>query len=132
MLVGYGLSDKQQAILTFISLILIGLGSAQVPGNLPSYVYVIIFLAGALGMALKEALGTIQPTVPVVSPTAPATQNYQPDPNFNVNDAKTAGFSVFLDLNIKGGYALFANGTWLDAYGEHLGTTQPVGLGQQL
>jgi hypothetical protein len=62
-----GLSDKLQAIAVFISVLLIGLGTAAetIPSTIPAdnkaLIFTIFWILGIIGLALKEALGTNTP-----------------------------------------------------------------------
>jgi peptidoglycan/LPS O-acetylase OafA/YrhL len=57
-----GLSNSQQALLSTISMILIVVGGISLPSGLPWYYSVIISLLGAVGIGIKEALGSLPPT----------------------------------------------------------------------
>jgi hypothetical protein len=51
------LSNSQQAYAVFISAILIAVGAVAVPSGLPWYVGFALMVIGAIGLAVKEALG---------------------------------------------------------------------------
>jgi hypothetical protein len=57
-----GLSNSQQAMLSTISMVLIIVGGISLPSGLPWYYSVIISLLGAVGIGIKEALGSLPPT----------------------------------------------------------------------
>jgi len=57
-----GLSNSQQALLSTISMILIVVGGISLSSGLPWYYSVIISLIGAVGIGIKEALGSLPPT----------------------------------------------------------------------
>ncbi len=54
-----GLTDREQAIVVFLSGLLIAIGVITVPSDLPYHAYVGIILAllGAVGLSLKELAG---------------------------------------------------------------------------
>lgn len=56
-----GLSDKQQAIVSLVSAILIALAGVSIPAGLPLWVALVFALLGAIGFALKEYAGTSSP-----------------------------------------------------------------------
>lgn len=58
-----GLSDKTQAIITLIASVLIGVGAVSIPAGFPLWAGLALAVAGAVGLALKEALG-IHPQPP--------------------------------------------------------------------
>jgi hypothetical protein len=66
-----GLTDNQQAIVSFISSVLISLGSVSVYVGAPSWVSVVIFFCGAMGFALKEAAGDAVTGSAVTTPVIP-------------------------------------------------------------
>lgn len=56
-----GLTDRQQALLTFVSAILIAVAGVSIPLGSPYWVALILALAGAVGFALKESFGSAPP-----------------------------------------------------------------------
>jgi len=76
-----GLTDNQQAILTFISMLLLALAvlsPSQLPQPLAGYVAFLLGVCGALGMTIKEFLGIASPTTPTNSPQS---ANSSPSPS---------------------------------------------------
>jgi hypothetical protein len=53
-----GLTDNQQAWIVLVSAVLIAVGAVSIPAGLPTWVGLLTSLAGAVGLGLKEALGT--------------------------------------------------------------------------
>ena len=81
-----GLSNNQQAIVVFLSAILIGLGAAAatipdfIPEKYRGSIATIFFVCGAVGFALKEAVGSPAPAPQTVTETpAPAEQVTMPE-----------------------------------------------------
>ncbi len=121
-------SDKQQSFLVFGSSVLIALGAYSVPANMPVYVSAALFIAGALGFALKEALGSAAPKPPTVTQViAPSSEQ-----TFDVSAAKAAGFDVYRNPNYPSGYVLLMQGVYTDVYDHTLGSVAPAGTGAKL
>ena len=53
-----GLSDKAQAVLTFVSAALIAVAGVGVPSGLDPRIALGLGVVGAIGFAIKEVLGT--------------------------------------------------------------------------
>jgi hypothetical protein len=64
-----GLTDAQQAVFVFISAIFIAVGAVTVPSGISdaNWIGFILMIIGAIGLGIKEALGTI--TKPSTPPT---------------------------------------------------------------
>ena len=117
------LSNTAQAVAVFGSAMLISLGAVSIPAGMPQWITVSLFVAGSIGFAIKEALGS---EIPV------STNPSNVDPGFSVAAAKAAGFTVFTNSNIKGGYVLLLSGIYTDIYGTVLGSVAPAGTGSQI
>ena len=76
-----GLNDSQQALVLFMSALLMMLATVAVPSDLPyaSAIKIALFLAGAIGFALKEALGGKPPAVAktLMCPEPPSEKKIQ-------------------------------------------------------
>lgn len=59
-----GLTDSQQGALVLVSMILIVIGGVSVPLGVNLYVGLVLAIIGAIGMAIKEWLGTSSPVKP--------------------------------------------------------------------
>lgn len=62
-----GLTDNTQSTIVFISLILMGIGAVSVPLDLPNHGIIAagFWIAGIIGMVIKEKLGTVSNTAQV-------------------------------------------------------------------
>jgi len=58
------LTDSQQAVLMFVSAILLAIAGVSVPAGLPTWVTLILGILGAAGMAIKEMLGSVPKPAP--------------------------------------------------------------------
>lgn len=122
------LTDKQQAWVTFISTVFVALGAYSVPANEPVVVSAVLFLLGALGFALKEALGAAAPAPSTVTQViAPKSEE-----TFDVSAAKAAGYDVYINSNYPLGYVLLMQGVYTDVYDHTLGSVAPAGTGTKL
>jgi hypothetical protein len=128
-----GLSNNQQAIAMFISAILLALGAISVPAGFPVWVAAVLFILGAIGMAMKEVLGGT--TSPTITPTPVGSTFVQAkiDPAFSVTQAIATGYKVYQSSTAgSGGYVLAVGNNWETIYGTPLGNTQPAGTGPQV
>lgn len=141
------LTDKQQAYMVFVSQILIALGAVSIPAGSPPVLTLILFISGALGMAIKEALGSVSqqgtppPPPTPAPPEAPKTPPpiAQPAPYLSYMDeiaqVKAAGFFVFRNDSQPHGYVYRFVGIWYNAFGVILSrdiSTIPSGTGSPL
>lgn len=67
-----GLSDKAQAIVTLVSASMIGIGATSIPAGAPPVTGIGLAIAGAIGLAIKEALGSKKSTAVAAPVTTPA------------------------------------------------------------
>lgn len=135
-----GLTNNQQAVAMFISAVLIALGSVSVRSGLPMWVTTTFFILGALGFAIKEALGDTAPPVVVTQPPqdggGSAGGGGGSIPTIidmtAVAQAKAVNYHVFANSNYPKGIVLMSGGTWLDITGKILGSVIPAGTGSEL
>lgn len=133
-----GLTDREQALATFMSALLIAIGAMPTVGLGPNLRFIIMLL-GVIGLAVKEFLGS--------APPAPITTGPKPIPaptvvpvvlgvdQFDPVQAKAIGEHVFLNPNQPQGYVTRFLGVWYDIYGHVLSTdinTPPTGTGTEV
>lgn len=132
-----GLTNSQQATLTFLATLFIAFSTVSIPAQAPWYVTFSLALVGVLGLTLKEFLGSI--------PISPSSTNNQTSANsssttegvvtvrsspsatlpslpqgFSLAAAKSAGFTVYENAQ---GNIILASGSptiYTDAYGNRL------------
>lgn len=56
-----GLTNGEQAALSLTSGVLIAVGAVSIPAGAPTWLGLVIALAGAVGLGIKEALGSAPP-----------------------------------------------------------------------
>lgn len=56
----YGLTNREQAIISALSMFLLGVGAIN-PASLPLWLQITIIMSGAFGLGLKELLGDAAP-----------------------------------------------------------------------
>lgn len=144
-----GLTDKQQAVITFISAILISLGAVSAPSGFPQWVAVVLFLLGAFGFAIKEALGGIAPApvpapvpapaaapvvIPIPQPAGPIITPQYPA-GFSLSALKQIGDKVYSNPNYPYNLIYQDPAGWYNIFGVKIaGPSDPVpaGTGAQL
>lgn len=96
------LSDNQQAVFTLISMILVAIGAVVIPAGMPPYFGLVIMLSGAIGMAIKEWLGSSTPIpIPIPIPV-PSTPNLDWDSFLALNGTlSTSAFGIVVATSIN-------------------------------
>lgn len=121
-----GLSNNQQAGAVFISGLFIAVSIVSVPLGASPYVTFALGVLGAVGLYIKEYLGSS--TANAI--TAGATGN-NPVNAETVAQLKIAGDIVFANPNYAQGVVYRYLGVYYDVYGNSLGTSIPAGTGMQ-
>lgn len=105
-----GISDNLQAVLVAGSVGLIALGAYSVPSGMPNWIAPTFFVLGAIGFALKEALGNNAPLSSAQSALT-ATPSVASNPNTvtSQNQNFVNGGAV---APIGSTYAKFPDGTF--------------------
>ena len=107
----------------------------SVPLGVSPYVTLTLGIVGAVGFAIKEALGSAAPsdtTTPSTTPNsavlATTAQPEQPDPTATAQ-LKAIGDIVYSNPNYTDGLVYKYLGEWYDVYGNDLGSSPPAGTG---